>query len=225
VPIAAGVRRTAKRTCARHPELGDWCVAATLTARWRIHPIPSPGHQRAREAGRVEGAGLRLFTTGPRARLFDDRFAGTVGAGYAGAVNSCTAALHPALEAIDVGPGDDVVLPAWTLAASAGVVVYREAVPSGSTRGPQCYARGDPGDGDATDAGRHRRALRRMPTEIERLVELLGPRGIAVIERRVGAETGDDAQYPVPLMPSGLSPRWVRSGAWLVLMPPVPRQR
>ena len=45
------------------------------------------------------------------------------------ALNSCTAALHLALEALGVGPGDEVIVPTWTFAASAEVVAYLGARP------------------------------------------------------------------------------------------------
>ena len=64
------------------------------------------------------------LTTGPRAKAFEQQFADRVGARHAVALNSCTAALHLALEALGVGPGDEVIVPTWTFAASAEVVAY-----------------------------------------------------------------------------------------------------
>lgn len=64
------------------------------------------------------------ITTGPRVALFEEQFAARVGARHAVAVNSATAALHLALEAIGVKPGDEVIVPTWTFAASAEVVVH-----------------------------------------------------------------------------------------------------
>ena len=45
------------------------------------------------------------------------------------AVNSATAGLHLALEALGVGPGDEVILPTWTFTATAEVVRYLGATP------------------------------------------------------------------------------------------------
>ena len=64
------------------------------------------------------------LTTGARAREFEERFASAVGSPFAVAVNSCTAALHLALEATGVGPGDLVYVPTYTFAASGEVVRY-----------------------------------------------------------------------------------------------------
>ena len=69
------------------------------------------------------------LTTGPKVREFETRFAEFVGATHAVAVNSATSALHLALEAIGVGPGDEVIVPTWTFAASAEVVVHCGATP------------------------------------------------------------------------------------------------
>lgn len=69
------------------------------------------------------------LTTGPRTKEFEARFAETVGTRHAVALNSATAALHLALEGLGVSPGDEVIVPTWTFAASGEVVVYRGAVP------------------------------------------------------------------------------------------------
>jgi dTDP-4-amino-4,6-dideoxygalactose transaminase len=69
------------------------------------------------------------LTTGPRVQQFATEFAHYVGRKHAVAVNSCTAALHLALEAIGVRPGDYVVVPTLTFAATAEVVRYFDANP------------------------------------------------------------------------------------------------
>lgn len=64
------------------------------------------------------------LTTGPKTRRFEFQFAERVGARHAIAVNSGTAAMHLALEAIGVGPGDRVVTTDFTFTATAEVVRY-----------------------------------------------------------------------------------------------------
>jgi dTDP-4-amino-4,6-dideoxygalactose transaminase len=69
------------------------------------------------------------LTTGPRVRQFETEFAKYVGASHAIAVNSCTAALHLALAALDIEEGEEVIVPTMTFAASGEVVLYRKARP------------------------------------------------------------------------------------------------
>jgi dTDP-4-amino-4,6-dideoxygalactose transaminase len=69
------------------------------------------------------------LTTASKALKFEQLFAQFVGAKYACAVNSCTAALHLAVEAIGIGPGDKVLVPTLTFTASAEVVRYMGADP------------------------------------------------------------------------------------------------
>lgn len=69
------------------------------------------------------------LTTGPRTGRFEAAFAEAVGAGHALAVNSCTAAMHLAVEALDLQPGEAVLVPTMTFAATAEVVRYLGAVP------------------------------------------------------------------------------------------------
>jgi len=69
------------------------------------------------------------LTTGPITRDFEQKFAEYVGARYAVAVNSCTAALHLALEAIGLQRGELVLVPTMTFAATAEVVRYFDAIP------------------------------------------------------------------------------------------------
>lgn len=69
------------------------------------------------------------LTTGPRTKQFEAEFAQQVGGRHAVAVNSCTAALHLALEALGLGPGQVVLVPTMTFAATAEVVRYQGAIP------------------------------------------------------------------------------------------------
>jgi dTDP-4-amino-4,6-dideoxygalactose transaminase len=71
----------------------------------------------------------RWLTTGPVSQQFEREFAAFVGCKYAVAVNSCTAALHLALDAAGVTVGDEVLVPTCTFAATAEVVVYLGARP------------------------------------------------------------------------------------------------
>jgi len=69
------------------------------------------------------------LTTGERVRRFEAELADFVGARHAVALNSCTAALHLAVEALGLGAGHAVLVPTMTFAATAEVVRYQGAVP------------------------------------------------------------------------------------------------
>jgi dTDP-4-amino-4,6-dideoxygalactose transaminase/lipopolysaccharide/colanic/teichoic acid biosynthesis glycosyltransferase len=69
------------------------------------------------------------ITTGPKAHEFEDEFAQFIGSRHAVAVNSGTAALHVALEAIGLQEGDEVIVPTLTFAATAEAVLYFKARP------------------------------------------------------------------------------------------------
>ncbi len=69
------------------------------------------------------------LTTGPRTKQFESSFAEAVGGKHAVAVNSCTAALHLAVEALGLKPGQAVLVPTMTFAATAEIVRYQGAVP------------------------------------------------------------------------------------------------
>jgi perosamine synthetase len=69
------------------------------------------------------------LTTGPMTKRFEGAFAEQVGAKHAVAVNSCTAALHLAVEALGLGPGQAVLVPTMTFAATAEIVRYQGAMP------------------------------------------------------------------------------------------------
>src|SRR5688500_10969040 len=69
------------------------------------------------------------ITTGPKVKRFEAEFAQYIGCDHAIAVNSCTAALHIALTALGVGPGDEVIVPTLTFCSTANVVVHLGARP------------------------------------------------------------------------------------------------
>lgn len=69
------------------------------------------------------------LTTGPKTKRFEREFAAQVGAPHAVALNSATAAMHLALDAIGLQPEDEVIVPVYTFTATAEVVVYFKARP------------------------------------------------------------------------------------------------
>lgn len=64
---------------------------------------------------------------GPNVAEFESQFRSYINSQYAKAVTSCTTALHLALDALGVGPGDKVIVPSFTYVASANAVTYTGA--------------------------------------------------------------------------------------------------
>ncbi|MCJ7760119.1 aminotransferase class I/II-fold pyridoxal phosphate-dependent enzyme, partial [Candidatus Bathyarchaeota archaeon] len=77
--------------------------------------------------------------SGPRVLQFEKEFARYVGARYAVAVNSGTAALHASLMASEIGRGDEVLLPSFTFSATAGTVMMTGAKPVFVDIDPKTY--------------------------------------------------------------------------------------
>lgn len=88
---------------------------------------PTIGLEEAEAVQRVLNS--RWLTTGPVTQQFEREFAAYVGSRYAVAVNSCTAALHLALDAAGIREGDEVLVPSYTFAATAAVVAHCGARP------------------------------------------------------------------------------------------------
>jgi dTDP-4-amino-4,6-dideoxygalactose transaminase len=71
----------------------------------------------------------RWISMGPACQEVEDRFGALLGTPHAVAVTNCTAALHLALAALDVGPGDEVIVPSMTFVATVNAVRYVGAEP------------------------------------------------------------------------------------------------
>ena len=138
------------------------------------------------------------LTMGPRTQAFEAAFAEHVGAAHAVAVSSGTAALHLAMLAAGVGPGDEVVVPSLTFVATAAAVRY-----TGATA-VLCDIKGahdlnvDPDSVLACLTPRTRAVvavhLMGYPADVLELRELCDDRGLRLIEdaaQAVGAVVGD----------------------------------
>jgi len=97
----------------------------------RAAPLSYARHAIEEEDIQAVVAALRSdwLTTGPRVASFERAVASAVGARHAVAVSSGTAALHAAVFAAGIGPGDEVVTSPLTFAASANAVLYQGGVP------------------------------------------------------------------------------------------------
>ena len=69
------------------------------------------------------------FYGGKEVRSFEKEFSEYFGVGFSVAVNSATSALHCAIAALGVGPGDEVIVPPYTMSASATCVLFAGGSP------------------------------------------------------------------------------------------------
>ncbi|MEM2143830.1 MAG: DegT/DnrJ/EryC1/StrS family aminotransferase [Candidatus Jordarchaeaceae archaeon] len=81
------------------------------------------------EKALLEALKSRWLTGGPIASQFEEVFAEYIGVGHAISVNSCTADLHLAMRVPDIKPGDEVIVPVFTFAATANAPIFCGAKP------------------------------------------------------------------------------------------------
>jgi perosamine synthetase len=124
-------------------------------------------------------------TQGPEVAAFEKEFASMVGAPYACAVSNCTTALHLALMAVGVGPGDEVITASHSFIATANAIRYCGAVPvfvdieaGGFNIDPSLI---EPAISQRTKAILCVHQLG-MPCDLSKIVEIGKRRGIPVIE-------------------------------------------
>ena len=92
-------------------------------------PVMVPWLGEAEAEAAAEAVRSGWVAQGPRVAAFERAFAERVGAEHAVAVSSCTTALHLALVALGLGPGDEVVVPSLSFIATANAVRYTGAEP------------------------------------------------------------------------------------------------
>ena len=134
------------------------------------------------------------LTTGPRTKSFETELAAYTGSRHCVAVNSCTAALHLALEAAGIGPGDEVITSPITFASTANVIVHRGARPVFVDVVPDT-ANIDPDAIGAAITPKTKAVIpvdfAGHPAELDEIMEIGRAHGLAIIEdaaHAIGAE-------------------------------------
>jgi dTDP-4-amino-4,6-dideoxygalactose transaminase len=150
------------------------------------------------------------LTMGPRTAAFEEAFARQLGCAHAVAVSNCTAALHLAYLAAGVGPGDEVIVPSFTFAATASTVVQCGATPVfADILGPFDLSV-DPDDVIRKITPRTR-AVTAMhyagyPAAVDRLASICAEHGLALIE--------DSAHAPSATLAGRKLGTWGLAGAF-----------
>jgi dTDP-4-amino-4,6-dideoxygalactose transaminase len=135
-----------------------------------------------------------VFINGPNVAEFEREFAGYVGTEFAVGLNSGTDALHLALRALDIGPGDEVVTTPFTFAATTEAIGMVGARPVFADIDPRTYAL-DPQAAEAAITPRTKAILPvhlyGLPADVGALAALARRKGLALVEdcaQSVGAK-------------------------------------
>jgi perosamine synthetase len=145
--------------------------------------LPLLGDEEAEAAREAVLSGW--VSQGPQVAAFERDFATLVGAPHACAVSNCTTALHLALVALEVGPGDEVITASHSFIATANCVRYCGATPVFVDIDPDTYNI-DPDRVAEAITSRTRAIIvvhqMGMPCDLAALIEIADRHGIALIE-------------------------------------------
>jgi perosamine synthetase len=149
------------------------------------------------------------LSQGPQVTAFEREFAGLTGAGYACAVSNCTTALHLALLAVGVGPGDEVITSSHSFIATANSIRYCGATPIFVDIEAATYNL-DPDRVAAAITSRTRAILTvhqvGMPSDLKRLLAVANSHEIPVIEDAacaIGSQINMDGAWEYVGKPRG----------------------
>ena len=140
------------------------------------------------------------LTTGPKVEEFERAFATFTGSAFAVAVSSGTAALHAAMAALGIVPGDEVIVPAITFVASANGVVYQGGTPVFADVDPRTLLV-DPADVERKITPRTRAIIAvdyaGQPCDYAALRALAARHGLALVADACHALGGAEGGQPV----------------------------
>ena len=149
------------------------------------------------------------ITQGPEVAAFEREFADFVGAKHACAASNCTTALHLALMAIGIKPGDEVITVSHSYIATANVIRYCDAVPVFVDVDPATYNI-DPSAIEAAITPRTRAILcvhqMGMPCDMKSVMEIARKHDLRVVEDAacaIGSEISINGQWQKIGRPTG----------------------
>jgi perosamine synthetase len=155
-------------------------VDRRMHVRW---PVLGPSDREA--VLRVLDRGVLSGPFAPEVRALEHEFAEYCGAKYALATNSGTAALHVALAAAGIGPGDEVITPAFSFVATAMAILHQNAIPVFVDIERQTFGM-DPAKIEAAITPRTKALMpvhmHGMPCDIDAMVEIARRRKLTLIE-------------------------------------------
>jgi perosamine synthetase len=148
----------------------------------------------------IDVLGSDWLTTGPKVDEFETAFAEATGTNEAVAVSNGTAALHAACFALGIGPGDEVIVPPMTFAASANCVLYCGGTPVFADVDPDTLLL-DPGAVEAAITQRTRAVVcvdyAGQPCDYRSLGHFAERHGLALLADACHALGGSDRGRPV----------------------------
>ncbi len=148
-------------------------------------PWPAPGQEDVAAVAEALRSGHLTQLTGGTVAIFEEAFAAWHDVRHCVATSSGTAAIHTALAALDIGPGDEVVVPAHTFISSATPVLHQGATPIFADVDARTYCLSP--ESVAERITPKTRAIMAVhlnghPADLDALLVLAEPRGIVVIE-------------------------------------------
>jgi perosamine synthetase len=159
---------------------------------------PIIGDAEIEAAVRVLRSGM--VVQGPEVAAFENEFSELVGGRHCVAVNSGTSALHLSLMALGIGPGDEVIVPSFTFAASANAIRLVGADPIFVDIEPDSFN----ADPDAVQAAITPRTAAIMPVHLyghpaamDRIVAIAESHGLAIVEDACQAHGATSGGVPV----------------------------
>jgi perosamine synthetase len=148
-------------------------------------PWPALGEEDVSAVAEALRSGRLTQLTGGTVADFEEAFAAWHGVRHCVATSSGTTAIHAALAALDIGPDDEVIVPAHTFIASATPVLHQRAVPVFADVDPQTYCLSPDSVSERVTARTKAIVavhLNGHPADLDALLALAEPRGITVIE-------------------------------------------